>query len=82
MKTSETSTRPRFIGGFFDSFSNRFGHAHRRASSALPVGLRHDPYGVLLVLLITLWEVIAFSIEIALVLLLKLLLLGIPLRVI
>ena len=39
MKTSETSTRPRFIDGFFDYFSSGFGHARRRASSALPVGL-------------------------------------------
>jgi len=37
---------------------------------------------LLLVLLITRWEVIAFSLEISLVLLLELLLLGMPLRVI
>ncbi|KAG2649520.1 hypothetical protein PVAP13_1NG098638 [Panicum virgatum] len=45
MKISEPSTRPRFINGFFDSFSSGFDHVRRRASSALPVGLRHAPYG-------------------------------------
>ena len=45
MNTSKTSTRPRFIDGFFDFFSGGFGHAHRRASNAFLVGLRHDPYG-------------------------------------
>lgn len=46
MKTSETSTRPRFIDGFFDSFSSGLGHARRHASSAPPVDLRRDMCGV------------------------------------
>ena len=45
MNTSKTSTRPRFIDGFFDFFSSGFGHARRRDSNAFLVGLRHDPYG-------------------------------------
>jgi len=50
----------------------------------VPLVSVHDMLFVvlLLVLLITRWEVIAFSLEIALVLLLELLLLGKPLRVI
>jgi len=45
MKTTETSTRPRFIDVFFDSFSSGLDHVRRHASSVPPVGLRHDPYG-------------------------------------
>jgi len=45
VKTGEPSTRPRFIDGFFDSFSGGLVHARRCASNAPPVGLRHDPCG-------------------------------------
>ena len=45
MKTSEPSTRPRFIDGFFDSFSSGFCRDRGHASSASCVGPRlasHD----------------------------------------
>jgi len=41
MKTSEPSTRPRFIDGFFDSFSSGFCRDRGHASSASCVGPRH-----------------------------------------
>jgi len=46
MKTSKTSTRPRFIDVFFDFFSSGLDHVRRHASSAPSVDLRHDPCGV------------------------------------
>lgn len=45
MNTCEPSERPRFVDGFYDSFSSGIGHVRGHASSASSVGPRHVSHG-------------------------------------